>query len=111
MAITITLIIIATVALAAFELWLFWTLGEREDARRRAEPRRREMRVIPVTEGSRVQPCVTTPLLSAGGGKSPLGSRRATFGIGSGSVAPRDDGNDREAERRHREDHHATPGR
>lgn len=40
MAITITLITAAIIALASFELWLFWTLGEREDARRRAEVRR-----------------------------------------------------------------------
>jgi len=40
MAITITLITAAMIALATFELWLFWTLGERADARRRAEVRR-----------------------------------------------------------------------
>jgi hypothetical protein len=37
MAIAITLITAAMIALATLELWLFWTLGEREDARRRAE--------------------------------------------------------------------------
>ncbi|MGH2867433.1 MAG: hypothetical protein ACRDNK_07685 [Solirubrobacteraceae bacterium] len=40
MAITITLITAPVIALASFELWLLWTLGEREDARHRAEVRR-----------------------------------------------------------------------
>jgi hypothetical protein len=35
---TIALVIVATVALAALELWVFWTLGER-DGRRHRPPR------------------------------------------------------------------------
>lgn len=31
---TITLILVAMIALAALELWFFWRLGERGDARR-----------------------------------------------------------------------------
>jgi hypothetical protein len=31
---TITLILVAMVALVALELWFFWRLGERDDARR-----------------------------------------------------------------------------
>ena len=33
---TIALILAATVVLAALELWVFWSLGEREDRRRGA---------------------------------------------------------------------------
>jgi Flp pilus assembly protein TadB len=34
MLLTIALILAATIALAALELWLFWRLGERDDRRR-----------------------------------------------------------------------------
>jgi hypothetical protein len=39
MAIMITLITATMIALATFELWLFWTLGKREGARRPAKDR------------------------------------------------------------------------
>lgn len=44
---TITLILVAMIALAALELWFFWWLGERDDARRsrgRLRPRISEAR-------------------------------------------------------------------
>lgn len=34
MALTIALIVMATVMLAGLELWLFWRIGERDDRRR-----------------------------------------------------------------------------
>src|SRR5436309_567796 len=34
MAITIAVILVATIALAALEVWLFWRLGELDDGRR-----------------------------------------------------------------------------
>src|SRR5436305_2518597 len=34
MLITIGVILVATIAVAALEIWLFWRLGEREDRRR-----------------------------------------------------------------------------
>ncbi len=34
MLLTIALVLAATIALAALELWLFWRLGERDDRRR-----------------------------------------------------------------------------
>jgi hypothetical protein len=45
MLLTITLILVAMVLLAALEIWLFWQLGERDDRRRirkRREPRSSE---------------------------------------------------------------------
>lgn len=53
MAIMITLITAAMIALAIFELWLFWTLGERADARRRAEVRRPGVRSDDAAAGDR----------------------------------------------------------
>lgn len=40
MFVTIAIILVATIALAAFEIWLFWRVGERDD-RRRSRARRR----------------------------------------------------------------------
>jgi flagellar basal body-associated protein FliL len=34
MLLKVMLIVVAMIALAAFELWMFWSLGEREDRRR-----------------------------------------------------------------------------
>lgn len=35
MTLTVALIIVGTIVLAGLELWLFWSLGERDDRRRR----------------------------------------------------------------------------
>jgi hypothetical protein len=49
----IALVIVATVALAALELWVFWTLGERDDRRHRpprpAPESRPDRRSVPRT--------------------------------------------------------------
>jgi hypothetical protein len=37
MLLTITLILVAIIATAAFEMWLFWQLGERQARRRNRE--------------------------------------------------------------------------
>jgi hypothetical protein len=34
-AVTIVIILVSAAALSALELWLFWTLGERDEHRRR----------------------------------------------------------------------------
>lgn len=51
MLLTITLILVAMLALAALELWLFWRVGGRDD-RRRAH-RRRDVAVLDTPTAAR----------------------------------------------------------